>query len=324
MRYLLLVLLISQFQFAGLIAQDSDCINLVFWNVENLFHPSNDSLVNDDEFTPEGDRQWDLYRYHTKKNRIWKTLLAAGMDTAPAIICLAEIENSLVIEDLFFRSPLRKLNYKAVHRESPDLRGIDVAILYDSVRLNLLSCQFIGVDLEDLGGRPTREIVSASFQAGEEVLTVFVNHWPSKYGGAGITEKYRMEAAKTLARFVKRRAENEIIICVGDFNDTPESESIKYVLNAGGLNLLEPLMPKVPGTLKYRGQWQSIDLIMTNHLIKCDEISGFSISAGIFSADYLLEKDDRYGGLKPYRTWQGYGFREGFSDHLPIYVKILF
>ncbi|MBE0654026.1 MAG: endonuclease [Bacteroidales bacterium] len=295
---------------------------IFFWNVENLFHPENDSLTNDEEFTPVGARYWTFSRYYSKLNRIWKIIVAAGNPKPPDIIAMAEIENLRVLKDLMMYSPPGKYNYKIVHQESPDRRGIDVALLYDPTTLNLFLEEFITVDLEPSGGGPTRDILHAGFARGSDSLHIFVSHWPSKYGGVGYSDPFRMIAAQILSinvsRIIASFPEHKII-CIGDFNDVTESESIKFFLNETPIRHV-PFTDEFPqGSLKFQGKWETIDHIFVSDNLFEDQQK---ISAHFFAPEFLFERDDSYGGIRPFRSWEGYWFREGFSDHVPVVLEV--
>lgn len=306
-------------------SQKNDSLSIFFWNVENQFHPGNDSLTLDDEFTPAGDRYWSYWRYNSKNTRIWKTIISSGSGKPPGIIALAEIENEKVLQDLFIYSPMNNFNYSYVHQDSEDRRGIDVALVYDSGRVKLLDKKFIKVNLEPVGGGPTRDILLVKLNIQSDTLCIFVNHWPSKYGGAGVTDGFRMKAAQTLVSEIdKLRKKNpEIkIILIGDFNDTPESRSMKALLSYPGITRIKLTDPVVQGTIKYQGRWEMIDhIIVSANLLS--RVKGLSFnSAGIFHPEFLLVQDEKYGGIMPFRTWIGFRYQEGFSDHLPVIVKL--
>ncbi len=324
-KYILFFVLFFALQY--LRAEEEDSLVFFFWNVENLFHPEDDSTTLDDEFTPEGDRHWSWYRYYAKTARIWKTIIAAGNTRPPPVICLAEIENAQVLKDLFVFSPPGKYGYEIIHKESDDRRGIDVGILYDPERISLIRSRWIRVNLEEIGGGPTRDILFACFQWKNDNFCLFLNHWPSKYGGAGITEKYRMKASATLVNELKSVNADfpELkIICLGDFNDTRESFSHKFLEKEGDMCPLSFRSGEIGGTLKYQGTWQFIDHVFVSRNL-LDPGRGMRVkNCRIFSPSFLLEPDLKYGGRKPYRTWYGFTYREGFSDHLPVMLTLSF
>ncbi|HYW93984.1 MAG TPA: endonuclease/exonuclease/phosphatase family protein [Bacteroidales bacterium] len=306
------------------------------WNVENLFDTQNDSLTNDDEFTPDGLRSWDRYRYYLKTRAIWKTILSLDADGPPEIITLCEIENEKVLQDIFKKSPFGKYGYQIVHRDSPDPRGIDVALLYDTSVFTLVDTAFIQPLFDMTGSHPTRDILYARLTAANDTLHIFVNHWPSKYGGAGFTEPFRRRAAETLRNLtdsILSASPDSYVICVGDFNDIPESTAIQMLVSGTGPRGTKGHSPLVrlplqktntEGTIRFQGQWQTIDYFFLSEAFF--EGHGFfavdSSGARIYSPGFLLEPDETYGGHKPFRTFTGMRYNGGVSDHLPVMLKI--
>ncbi len=307
-------------------------LSILFWNVENLFHPTNDSLTDDDEFTPSGARYWSYNRYRIKCNLIWKTIFLSGNDGPPDIIALCEIENRKVLDDLFRFSPLKNYNYQLIHMDSPDPRGIDVALAYRPEQISLMDTCFISFCVPELNGRMTRDILKASFLWESDSIGIFVNHWPSKYGGAGYTDVLRIRAAELLSSEVRKIQEfnpGRYLICCGDFNDIPESRSLQLLINAENrgkkiLQYVKPFPDLSHGSIKYQGNWELIDHFFAGGAF-LDSISGSSLkisSSQILQHDFLLKEDEKFGGKQVYRTYSGYRYLGGFSDHLPVLLII--
>ncbi|MGM0498239.1 MAG: endonuclease, partial [Bacteroidota bacterium] len=307
-------------------------LRFMFYNVENLFDTIENPDANDEEFLPGGTRNWNGFRYYQKKNRIYKTIMAAGGWRPPELIGLCEIENETVLEDILWNTPFSKFEYKYIHKNSPDHRGIDVALLYDPERFFPVSEKYIRLKLPDEYSS-TREILYAKGHTKQnDTIHVFVNHWPSKYGGAAKSQPKRNIAAKTLKAvtdsILKSEKQAKLII-TGDFNDGPTAESIQgylkvkapadSVINQNLYNLSEHWLNEVYGTYKYQGQWSVIDqLIVSGSLLKnSKELKTTEEDAHIFAPSFLLEKDEKYIGKKPYRTYVGFKYNGGFSDHLP-------
>lgn len=332
--FFLLVLFTGNFGYT----QTHNDYSLLFYNVENLFDPEDAPGKVDDEFTPEGDRHWRNNLLNQKLVNISKVLLSASGWSPPEMIALCEIENREVLERLKSQTPLKNFPYKIIHKESPDDRGIDVAFLYNADVFYPLD--YAGYPVKDDQGSilPTREILYVSgIMAGIDTLHIFINHWPSRYSGLLETQRKRELAALTLrCRLDSLIAHysNPKIVIVGDFNDQPSDESIVLHLNAQPVS--EEIKPDVlynlsarwgdnkKGTLKYRAQWFVFDQIMVSGtLLKSN--AGLSTSpenASVINLPFLLEKDDRYGGFKPNRTFSGYTYKGGFSDHLPVLLKL--
>ncbi len=311
---------------------------ILSWNLENLFDIYDDTLTVDEEFTPDGLRNWNNYRYYLKIRAVWKTILSVDEERPPAIIAVCEIENEKVLRDLFTNSPFGRFGYQIVHHDSPDPRGIDVALLYDPTFFELTDTSWYQPVTNLSEPHPSRDILYAVLRNGKDSLHIFVNHWPSKYGGAGYTEPLRKAAAATLHRLtdsVCAKHENAYILCMGDFNDTPESASIHSMsvdgpartLDSGsGLVRLKMSHEKVDGTIRYQGQWQTIDhfFISGNFYSLASPFRVDSASAEIYAPDFLLEPDESYGGFKPFRTYTGMRYNGGVSDHLPVILRMRF
>ncbi len=327
----------SQTDNTGFNPERERTLRFMFYNVENLFDTIENPEANDEEFLPGEARNWNSYRYYQKKNRIYKTIMAAGGWRPPELIGLCEIENETVLEELLWNTPFSKFEYKYIHKNSPDHRGIDVALLYDPERFFPVSERFIRLKLPDEFSS-TREILYTKGHTKQnDTLHVFVNHWPSKYGGAVKSQPKRNIAAKTLKTVtdsILKKERRAKLIITGDFNDGPTSESIKAflkvdtpgdsIINQNLYSLSEHWLNEAYGTYKYQGQWSVIDqFIVSGSLLKNgNELKTSVENAHIFTPDFLLEKDEKYIGKKPYRTYIGFRYNDGFSDHLPIILDL--
>lgn len=309
----------------------------LFYNVENYFDYKNDTLQNDEEYLPESMRRWDRYKFYDKRNKIAKVLIAAGKWNVPSIIGLAEVESRYAMESLAFDSPLKKLNYKIIHKESPDRRGIDVALLYKPETFEPVDTHFYRVDYPFAPEKTTRDILHAVGKIGEgDTLHVFVNHWPSRWGGQVESQPKRIAAARTLRKAIDS-LQNKVpaakILIMGDLNDYPDNKSIAEVLRAskpagapqaGRLyNLSWPAHKQSnTGSHKYKGEWGMLDQVIVSGTLlqKQASLRTSEKHLRIVRFPFLLEKDDKYVGHKPYRTYIGFRFHGGFSDHLPVYL----
>jgi len=311
-----------------------DEYTFMFYNVENYFDSENDSLTNDNEFTFEGDRRWNQGRLNDKTDRIAKVILAAGKWNPPVFVGLCEIENRNVLEFLTNNKTLSKFNYKIIQKDSPDQRGIDVAFLFRPDLFRPFDYQTILVSDPSDPTFKTREILQVSgVLNGCDTIHVFVNHWPSRYGGMMETVKFRKLAAETLKMAVlniKSKFPGAKIICTGDFNDTPSDESLKNVFGAVEtnnlnqsdemINLSAGWMSEAVQTLKNEYTWQVFDQwIVSDSFLSATNCFKF-VNAEIFKAPFLLEADSKFGGVKPKRTYVGFKYQEGFSDHLPVLI----
>lgn len=312
-----------------------DGLRIMFYNVENLFDTKDDSLKRDEEFLPDGDRRWNEYRFWKKINHISSVIVSVGGWEPPGVIGLCEVENLNVLKALFYGSGLKRYDYDIVHFESPDVRGIDVALAFRPQKLTLLHKQAIPVYLGKLSSRPTRDILYAKFRTlSKDTLHVFVNHWSSRWGGEEATRHKRIKAAKTLCHYTDSLSNlytEQNIVIMGDFNDGPDNESIYSVLNARDtshgtylINLMATFNQNKTGTHFYKettgAEWHILDqLIISKPLIENNNLKTCP-KAHIFNAGFLMTKEN--GIKKPYRTFLGFKYIGGYSDHLPVYMDI--
>ena len=293
---------------AGLQAQ------IFCWNLENYFDPYDDPATADEAFTPGGEHHWTKRKYEAKRNLIAKTIIASAErfgGQMPAIVGLCEVENAKVLKALVEDSPLAAQRYRSVHRESPDPRGIDVALLYDPERVRLLDFEFITIK-----EFATREILYAKV-ALPDTLHVFVNHWPSKYSGAKASETRRQAVCTALLHkldSLHRSDSAAAVLLMGDFNATPKEPSVMRLTTEGGL---KNITPKKGGTIRFKGKWEMIDQMLASPAA-AQKIG----PAEVFRPSFLLEDDKSFMGEKPRRTNVGPRYNAGASDHLPIIADI--
>jgi len=315
----------------------SQNVRIVFWNVENLYDPYNDTTTLDDEFTAYGSKHWSYSKFHKKLNRIAKTLIAIGGWEPPAITGLCEVENKFVLNKILYETPLKTWKYKVVHHESPDIRGIDVAMIYRPDKFRLLASKTTRIRFPSDTVSQTREILMAKgVLFNSDTLNIFINHWPSRQGGYEESQLRRNWVARILRELIDSvQSNNPIsnIVIMGDFNDEPDSESIRSMLRAGDdtvditpgnlVNLMLSMMRK-QGTIKYQGNWNIFDQFIVSGSVFLGYY-GLKVDfrdARIVKMDFLLNEDSRYFGSKPNRTYIGPRYQGGFSDHLPITLQI--
>ncbi|MDR3296795.1 MAG: endonuclease [Prevotellaceae bacterium] len=311
-------------------------LRLMFYNLENYFSPFADSLNPQKEFSESSQRYWTWNRFVKKTNDIFRVIVAVGGATPPDLIGVCEVENRFVLNRIIYETPLAKYPYGLVHHDSPDSRGIDVGLLYNKETFELLGSKFFPVTLPT--GRTTRELLLAKGVVNElDTLHVVVCHLPSKYGGAAASEGSRMAAALALrhiADSILASSRNANLIIMGDFNDTPDSpciaEGLGASLNLSGTardslyNLALPLHRAEIGSIKFQGRWELIDLFFVsgNLLNPASPIYCLPTDYYIFSAPFLLESDAQHTGDKPHRTYNGYRYNGGVSDHLPAVLEL--
>lgn len=335
----ILIVLFSSTAFGQLEKQEK--LRFAFYNLENFFDTQIDSTRDYNAFTPDGEQRWTNYRYYKKRNDIYRVIMSVGDWEAPSLVGFCEIENETVLGDLLYRTPLKNANYSFVHYHSPDFRGIDVALIYRHDHMQLLSSRPIPVTDPQNPGFRTRDILYAGFALNQlDTLHVYVNHWPSRFGGVLASIPRRMLAALTLRKdidsLVKAKPHAKIIV-MGDFNDTPQDDSIIKGLRAfppnepgTGDELVHLFTDKSElgfhGTIKYQHMWQIFDQIMVSRSL-FEAAFGLKFkqgSAKIAVRNFLLEEDERYLGQKLFRTYVGPRYRGGISDHLPVFIDLEF
>ncbi len=284
---------------------------IMSYNVENLFHPSDDVTKVDDEFTEEGKKHWNRYRYHQKLHQMAVVIAAVGEKKRPDIIGLNEVENDSCLIDLCKKMP--HYPYRWVHYDSPDERGIDVAMLYDSTTMKVINSVPLAVELD--GHDYTRDILYCTMRyKNRDTLHIFVCHLPSQLGGSSATEWKREKAKQVLRQnisFILRQNEQAKIVVMGDFNSAPK-EDIKDMYN-----MMLTMAKKGLGSHKYQGQWTCLDQFYVSESVKIGS------EVVIYDAPFLLEEDAKYSSTQPKRTYKGYSYqKDGYSDHLPILLQI--
>jgi predicted extracellular nuclease len=303
---------------------------VMFYNVENFFDLENNPDINDDDYTPTGANRWNRNRFIQKRNNIYKTIIAASKGQVPQIIGLCEVENRYVLRQLTEQTPLSKYEYGIVHYDSPDRRGIDVALLYRKDAFDVIGSKAYKAPLI------TRDILYVKGKTNDnDTLHFFVNHLPSKWGGAA-SEESRILVIKLLKQLVDSifNENTDANICImGDFNDYPDSKSIKVLeskplhTNEGNgylYNMSLHLQDDKQGSIKFQNKWELIDLFFVSGNLLFNK-TGLNCSAGsieIFKADFLLETVTGEGNA-PKRTYRGPAYIGGFSDHLPVILTFL-
>lgn len=312
---------------------------IVSYNLENLFDCEDDPQTNDESFTPEGDHQWTYGKYWLKLNNLSRAITAAGEWETPFIIGLCEVENAKVVSDLLNKTQLKNIGYQYIHKDSPDRRGVDVAMAYDPKVFHLISEEFIPVHLTE--GRPTRDILHATGTIlNGDTLHLFVNHWPSRYGGELESKDKRVEAGEILRShtdIIMHETPNARIIIMGDFNDYPDDESLNYGLCAVSptkftnfgfrndelYNLSYAIHEKGDrGSHNFGGKWGMLDQIIVSGTLLQRDATTFiqSDQLNICEASFLLKEGAN--GYLPKRSFLGTFFAYGYSDHLPIYIDL--
>jgi len=313
---------------------------IAFYNLENLFDTVNDTLINDEQFLPEGSYAWTEKKYNEKLSNMAYVLSKLGTDLSPtgaSIIGVSELENRKVLEDLVKHPLLVERDYKIVHYDSPDKRGIDVALLYQAGHFKVTDSEAIPLMIYRNERRIyTRDILHVEGELDGDKIHFLVNHWPSRRGGATQSAPFRNEGAK-VAKKVLDSLENlnpgTKLILMGDLNDDPVSPSVKTHLmakknadevdNGGFYNPMESFYNKGIGSNAWNDSWSLFDqIILSKGLLDKSQDGYFYYQTNIFNKTFLRQKSGPYKDY-PYRTYSGGKYIGGYSDHFPVFVYLL-
>ena len=318
-------------------------------NCENLFDYTHDEGKDDMEWTPTSIRHWNKGRYWRKLNNIGQEIISCGDQSnqvqiydnqspslsregrggspswqLPDMVALCEVENDSVVKDLTKRSMLRNAGYEYLITNSPDLRGIDVALLYAPTSFRLIRSYALRV--KPLPGmRHTRDILYACGEIiSGDTLHVFVVHAPSRFGGERQTRPNRRVVGERLMASIdsiRSLHPNPRIIVAGDFNDGDNDALLTYLHSQRLHNISEGAMGHhgAKATYKYQGRWENIDHILVSNAM----VRSFQ-EVYVHDPEFLTEEDSKYGGRQPHRNYNGMRYQRGFSDHLPLVARFIF
>jgi predicted extracellular nuclease len=330
MRKISFLILFSSISFLG-IAQKQ--LTIAFYNTENLYDTLNDPEVNDEEFLPSGKNNWTGERYQKKLKSL--AMVIDSLGGGPDILGLCEVENRKVLEDLVAEKKLAKKKFDLVHENSPDKRGIDVALLYRKSSFKPLFHKMIRVSTDD-PNFITRDILMVKGLVKKKALYVFVNHWPSRRGGEEESKPKRKAAALTLRQTLDSILEKNrqaAFVLMGDFNDSPTDESLQEHLKAKGeqnfqngkeaFNTMASLALTGDGSHMFKRKWDMLDQIIVSQglLTGKSGLSWVQNSSKVYRPNWMQDKYSKNEG-EPYRTFSGPKYKGGFSDHFPVYGKI--
>lgn len=290
---------------------------IAFYNVENLFDTINHPEKNDEEFLPEGSYEWTSDRYNAKLKRINEVIDSLEV---PMILGMCEIENESVVQDVVNAGSMKN-SHAIVHFESLDQRGIDNAIIYDKTLLKLEKSGMIRFNMPEPSS-PSRDIVWAKFSRGKDTILTMVNHWPSRRGGQVESEPKRMIAAVAASHFIDsvlNQNKKTKIVFLGDLNDHPNNRSAQLIAES-----LKPIISeksgKFGGSHNYRGEWGVLDHMLVSKAFLKGRTKIKKRTAEIFSPEFLLTTYQ--GNIVPKRNYGGRKYLGGYSDHLPVVVKV--
>lgn len=318
---------------------------VVFYNLENFFDTINDPETRDDEFTPDGSRKWNTVKYNKKLNNMERVLfdIASVQKTYPAVIGVSEVETRGVLEDIVSTPKLAPANYRIVHYDSPDRRGIDVGFLYRPDIFKLEGSAEIPFKMPGQPNFLTRGFVTMWGTIDDEPFFFLVSHWPSRLGGKEASSPKR-EAAGRAIRMIKdsvlRNNPSTKVVIMGDLNDDATDKSIvdpdclgakakvKDLQTGDFYNPFIDVFKAGMGTLAYQDSWNLFDnIIVSENLVNDKEglrlkkSDGSKYNGYIFRRPYMVQQSGQYRGY-PLRTFVGTNFQDGFSDHFPVYIYI--
>lgn len=339
--YLFVICLIVAFASFAQTANKYKVAVVGFYNLENFYDTVDNTLVDDNEFLPKGEKHYNSEVYWHKVNNLATVISQMATDITPdgpAILGVSEVENDTVLHDLINTPLLKKRNYQIVHYDSRDARGIDVALLYNPKYFSVTKSDKLFVQLP--GGTKdayyTRDVLWVQGKLDGETINLYVNHWPSRRGGEERSAPARAIAAMVCKHHIDSISTitpNPKVIIMGDLNDDPISPSVATVLNAkakisdvkenGFYNPWIDLYKRGIGTTAYQDAWSLFDQIILSQpwLIK-NQAGFFYLRQQIFNKEFMIENSGPYKGY-PMRTWDGNTYRAGYSDHFPTFVVLI-
>ncbi|HET55661.1 MAG TPA: hypothetical protein ENN33_10655 [Ignavibacteria bacterium] len=329
MKYIFIITIILT-SFNSTLAWESDTIYVASWNVENLFDNIDDPDKNDEDFLETGNKRWTNERIFNKMKNLADVISFMNKNKGPDILGLIEIEHKYLVEKLIINF-LPNRNYRVVGFDSPDSRGIDNYLMYDEDIFELIEYNKIPILFFD-EEYSTRDILHVSLKYFDEIIDVFVNHWPSRRGGEERSNPRRINAASTLKRYVDSlsvvRERNNFII-VGDFNDEPNNYSLNNILKAKKIDEPEPELINLSwdmfeegiGTHLYNNEFNMLDqIIISNGFFDEIGIEYVDNSFKIVSDDFFTHTDGKKkGSIIP--SFEGGKYIGGYADHLPVAAR---
>ena len=299
------------------------------YNVENLFDTINDP-ENDEDFLPSGKLKWSEQRYNEKLNHIAQVINGVKVENGnhfPLVIGLIEVEHASCLNDLVAHSSLKDAHYKVAFIEGEDERGIDVGLLYNSIELNVKSISKFDIELPD--NDKTRHILEVVGNWNGQEIAFYVNHWPSRSGGAEKSAPSRLIASQNLEQAIANRLKlnpNCGVIAMGDFNDYPVDISLTNLDTIDGgaatFNMMRGL-PEGRGSHYYKGEWGFLDQFLVSESLANDNGAGLKVErAEAVAFDFMMYTNSK-GEMSPARTYVGDAYKGGYSDHLPIVMELM-
>lgn len=306
---------------------------VVSYNVENLFDTVDDPKIPDEEFLPASEKKWDSEKYQKKLADLAQVISEVNPKEMPEVVGLVEVENRTVIEDLVKTGKLNGQEYVIIHEESPDYRGIDVAMIYRKDAFTEIMHEVLPVVFPDDPEFKTRDILHVIGKIKHKTVHLFVNHWPSRTGGEDVTAPKRILAASVLKTKVDQILAADAkarIIIMGDMNDEPANKSLKETLGAAApdseaklVNLMMPDDVAGKGTYFYSGNWNMLDnMVVSEAVLEGKRMQVEGRKGNIFSNDWMIFTN-KTGDKTPNRSYVGNKYVAGVSDHFPVYLKMI-
>lgn len=321
-RFFFTILLITISVVAS--ASESDTLIIMSYNLENFFHPEDDPEKSDEAFTPEGTNHWTMSRARTKAAKVARVIVSVNNWNNPQIVGLCEVEGPQAAEFLVKEGELTtdNVHYNVICYPTPDNRGIAPAMLYNPNEVKIISSYPISMSLPEKDFF-TRDVLYAKISFHNNIFHVLVNHWPSKYGGEMESmwkRDYVAKQTRSVCDSIVATDASAAIVLLGDFNDVASSDALvkEFGAESNNTDYINLSSDTDKQSYKYQGEWGTIDHIIVSKSL-CDvERPKFSVC----DLPFLLEADTRFMGYKPYRTFVGQKFNNGYSDHLPVMIKI--
>jgi len=330
--------LIEFLLFALFCSQAQKTAILGFYNVENLYDTEKDPIADDSEFLPDGAYQWTPERYKQKLENLAYVISQMGKEQGGVVVLgVCEVENERVLNDLVSQDAIKHLNYKVAHHDSPDVRGVDVAFIFQGDRFEFIAQKPHTLTIPDNPRFRTRDqLLLVGVLDKIDTLYLIANHWPSKRGGEARSAPLRMAAAKLTRSIVDSLLmninQNAKIVIMGDLNDTPNAKCITHGLNAKGkisevdrIDIFNPMWKMYKdgiGSYAYRDNWELIDQILVSYALLHPKPNSYRYaSAHVYSPNFLKTKAGSFQGY-PFRTYAGGSYAGGYSDHFPVYIVL--
>lgn len=298
-----------------------------FYNLENLYDIYNDPNTDDDEFTPESPKKWNLKRYERKIEHLSRVITQMGTyhsSLPPIFIGVAEVENAEVVRDLVAHANLKDFYYDYVHFDSPDERGIEVAFLYQKKHFELIEAKAFPLEIFEPDGQRifTRDVLKIEGNFLGERMYIFVNHWPSRRDGSESTEFKRLAASQLVSQLIQDvKSENQRakIVVMGDFNDEPNNMSMQHLIKENDLyNPMQSLKDKEKGSSFSQEKWYLFDQILFSKNFFDKESNPLLLKYTEVFEPIFIQTWEGKRKSKPYRTYFGKHYQDGFSDHFPV------